>query len=629
MRLLLLTLYNLLRMLLTLLGMPARLLRRRYRPRYVRFRLTGDLPYRRSPRRGLRLFRSRIEPGTVTSLEQLREQLEVLGPDPAVKGVLFEVEELSVSVAKRQAIANLFAQARKAGKEVIAYAVTASTSEYALLCEADRIWLAPAGRLELVGFAAEATALGAGLKQLGVTPHFIRRGDYKTAPELFTHETISEIQRQTLETFLDERYADLVSVVARGRKLSEEQARKRIDEGPYSAKRALAEGLVDALCSRFRLAELLAPEEEEKEGEKTAEKDAEAKPTTTGEPAVKPPEPAAGAKPAEAAAKDGKSKQDEEDEDEEEEKEARRLGSFGAYAATMAIPPNRRWRSAKRPPRLALVPVNGIIGQGSGGLSPFGRVVGSESILRALRAAVRDRRSKAIMLFINSPGGSAIASEIVLEEVQRAAKKKPVVAYFDQVAASGGYMVALGAREIWAAPHAVAGSIGVFAGKFDLSGLLQRLGIHRLVLTRGENAGFQSASREFTPHERAALEADIEETYQVFLEYVAKARSMPKEDVHLRAEGRIFSGTAAHRAGLVDGTSGFEEACRRALVLADVEPERFELTSFAAVSRRLPLPSDLLQLAPEELLPLSRREWLQLANAHVYALWYPWLTLPG
>ncbi|MET0403180.1 MAG: signal peptide peptidase SppA, partial [Cystobacter sp.] len=227
----------------------------------------------------------------------------------------------------------------------------------------------------------------------------------------------------------------------------------------------------------------------------------------------------------------------------------------------------------------------GALGGGGGGPE----LVGSDTVVKALREAGRDRRTRAVVLYVSSSGGSAVASEIILEAVQRVARKKPVIAFVDRVAASGGYMAALGAKEIWATPHAIVGSIGVFGGKFDVSGLLEKLGVHRTLLTRGESAGMFSSSRGFTEHERALMETGMEETYQSFLEQVARARGRTKEEIHALAEGRIYSGRRARAAGLVDRTEGgFEEACARAMELAQVSGP-FELHTLGGGDRRFSL----------------------------------------
>jgi protease-4 len=553
---------NLLLLVRALLGLPFRLLASRSRPTFIRFRLAGELPYRDERQSRFRLGGSSPEPATVTSLESFREALGHLAKDERVKGILLEVEELEVVSEKKDVLVKLLTDFRAAGKRVVGWAVSVDSLGYQVLCAADEVLLAPAGRLELVGYAAEATALGEGLGRVGIQAHFVRRGDYKTAPELFTHAHVSDIQRQTLEALLDERYADLVNTVAQGRKKTPEEVRALIDSGPYSAQRAVASGLVDALCSD---ADLPARLDERKRNEK--------------------------------------------DPDEAEEP----LEPMSSWLSSQPLP-KVKWRPLKRRPKLGLVAISGAIVSGKGSGSPFGpKLSGAEAVVKALRMAGRDKRTKAVLLYINSPGGSATASESILEAVQRVARKKPVIAYVDQVCASGGYMAALGAKEIWTAPHAIVGSIGVFAGKFEASGLMERLGIRRTIIARGRNSGIFSTSRGFTEHERASLEAEVEETYQAFLAHVAKARGRTKEEIHERAEGRVYSGLRARAAGLVDRAGSFEEACRHAMDLAQVPPVKFDIAHFSAAERRLSLLSLLMNLS----------------GTHLYALCPTALSLGG
>ncbi len=266
MRFLVIPLINLLVLLRVLLGLPFRLLGARSRPAYVRFRLTGNPPYRERPRRSrLPLLggQGRPEPATVSSLEGFRRALELLAKDAKVKGILLVLEDLEVPPAKREVLVKLLEDFRAAGKRVVAWAVSVDSLGYQVMCAADEVLLSPAGRLELVGFAAEATALGEGLGRLGIKAHFFRRGAYKTAPELFTHPHVSDIQRQTVESFLDERYVDLVDSVARGRRRTPEEVRAWIDAGPYSAKRAMAGGLIDGMCDEADLPARLGAREDE------------------------------------------------------------------------------------------------------------------------------------------------------------------------------------------------------------------------------------------------------------------------------------------------------------------------------------------------------------------------------
>jgi protease IV len=564
-RLVFVALANLFLLARTLLGLPFRLLASRHRPAYVRFRLSGDVPYRerRRPRWRWGLRNAPTEPATVSSLESFREALGLLAKDARVKGILLELEGLAVPPAKKDALVELLQAFRAAGKRVVGWAVSVDNLGFQVLCAADEVLLAPAGRVDLVGYAAEATALGEGLARVGIQAHFIRRGAYKTAPELFTHGEISDIQRQTLETFLDERYAELVKAVAQGRKRTPEEAQALIDGGPYSAQRAVAAGLVDALCTEAELPARLTPPEP---GKKEADADEEA------------------------------------------------LESMESWLGAVPFPPVK-WRPVKRRPRLGLISLSGMIVPGRGSSNPLGpKTAGSDAVVKAVRAAGRDKRAKAVVLYINSPGGSALASELILEAIQRVARKKPVIAYVDQVAASGGYMAALGAQEIWSSPHAVVGSIGVFAGKFEASGLLEHLGIHRTLLTRGQNAGIFSVSRGFTPHERASMEAEVEETYQAFLGHVAKARGRTKEEIHARGEGRVYSGTRGLAAGLVDRLGSFEEACRHALDKAGVKAEHFELAFYGGAERRASLLQLLLSGARAQLYTFCPAAWSLLGE---------------
>lgn len=408
-----------------LLGLPFRLISGRKRPTWVRFRLSGTPPYRPRPVPRFRWGRAPEEPATVTSVETLGRALKLLARDAKLEGILLEVEGLGVPDARREALRALLSDFQAAGKRVVSWAVMVDTDAYPVLAAADEVLLAPMGRVELVGYAAEATVLGEAFERVGIQAHFARRGDYKTAPELFTDGKVSDIQRQTLESFLDERYGALVAAIAADRGRTPEEARALIDAGPYSAKRAQEAGLVDGRVHEADLGAHLGLE---------AKKDEE------------PPVP-----------------------------------TFDAYLETLAFPPVK-WRRFKRKPRLAVVDVAGIIIPGGGGA---GRFAAADSVVKALRQAGRDPRAKAVVLAVSSPGGSALASEQILEAVKRVAKQKPVIAYVDQVCASGGYMAAIGAKEIWSAPHAVVGSIGIFMGKFDYGALLEKLGIHRTTLARG------------------------------------------------------------------------------------------------------------------------------------------------
>ena len=595
MRLLIALLVNSVRGLWALLRWPLRRLRRP--PEWVRIRLTGQLPYRQRPKPPLlRRLLSRgptREAGDVSSVHALRTHLERIAREPRVRGVILIVHELALSAAQRAAVREVLQTFRAKGKQVVGWGISLSVAELEVLAEADRILVPKAGRVELMGYAAELTAIGSGLDRLGVRAEFLRRGDYKTAPELFTREDISEIQRATTEHLLDDRLGLLVDVLSTGRKLSPERIRALIDEGPYSARRALSAGLIDGLCSEAELPEMLARPAE-----------AAAAPTPVIAPADAPDGDRDAAAPSASSrpAKDGQ---------EPTSTPKARVGGLAAWQRSRAWAPTR-YRPLRREPGLAMVPLRGAIMPGAGGLTPMGRAVGSDGIVRALRRLEKLPGVDAVLLLIESPGGSALASELILEAVQRLDRERPVVAYVDGVCASGGYMAAMGARELWAAPLSIVGSIGVFGGKFDLSGLMERLGIKREIIARGRNAALHSSARGFTPEERAALDLEIEETYRAFLDIVAKGRNTSAEEVHAHAEGRIFSGREALAHGLVDRNGSFEEAARRALELAGKPEGPYRLLSISHSAR---------EVAIRQLLPALR-------DTHLWALATPLPRFP-
>ena len=316
---LLAALANLVLLLVAVLRGPFRVLRRRPAPAYVHFLLKRDPPYRQPLQRRWPWRRERHAPGQVTSLHVLDGELDALAGDPAVKGIVLEIQSLDMPAGKRAWIAERLAAFRARGKEVVGTAVSAGNGEYALLCAADRIALPRAGRLELAGFLVEATAAGRAFELLGIRPEFVRRGEHKTAPELFIRAEVSPNQRAALEQFLDERHADLVDVVARGRHLSPEDARARVDQGPYSATRAQALGLVDLIADDVELPAALGLDADEDRA---------------------------------LAGSAG-------------------IGTFRDRERARRWP-RTRWMAWRRPTRLAVVPISGMIAQAPSGAPPVG-----------------------------------------------------------------------------------------------------------------------------------------------------------------------------------------------------------------------------------------------------------------
>ncbi|MFN0062810.1 MAG: signal peptide peptidase SppA [Myxococcaceae bacterium] len=503
---------NLLRALAWGLLLPMRLARAMKRPAFVRFKLSGDLPFREG------FGRRRWWRRAPLSLDRFTRELAEVARDAHVVGVLIEVEHLRLSSAKIEVIRDVIATLKAAGKRVVGRSSHAGNPEYEVLSACSEVVLPKTGRLDVLGYAIEVNAVAPFFKRLGVTAEFFRRGEWKTAPEFFTNATISVPRRQALEAILDERYETLVDRIARGRGQAPDEVRRTIDAGPHRASRALSAKLVDALVGDADLDAHLT-------GQKLPEV-------------------------------------------------SRAVASFAEHRACKpwAMP---TWRPMRRLPTIAVVPLVGMIVPGDGGQLPGGlRAVGGRTLVRTLKRLERER-TEAVMLYVASPGGAAPPSEDIREAVARLAQEKPVVAYCDKVAASGGYLAALGAKEIWAGHGAIVGSIGVYAGRFEASGLLQRAGVHREIISRGAHAALSTWSRPLTESERAALDGEVGDTYAEFVNAVATARRLSREDVLSRAEGRVFTAKAALDAKLIDGLGSFDAAAQRALALANVPGRAF------------------------------------------------------
>lgn len=556
MRLLSIAVLNLFALVFGLLAAPFRLLDRK--ARWLVVELAGELPWREGRRhRWSFLQRSRRRPLAVPSLFALSQQLEKAARDRRVRGVVVKVEGFDGPGSQLWGARAALAKLRKAGKEVVFYGRAVSMREYALMSGGSRAFVAPGGRIDLKGYAAELYVLGDALLKAGVKAHFLRRAQFKTAPELFTEREVSAAQRETTQALLDDAFARSVAFISEGRGKSAEEVRAWIDQGPYGAAEALAKGLVDGIADGEEIEEKLA-----EPGQKKA-----------------------------------------------------RLVPLARYRG----PGLFRLRKLLRPPRVGLVRVDGVIKLGDSVKLPFApQAAGSDSVVQALKLAREDDSIRAIVLSIDSRGGSSLASELVLKAVRRAAAKKPVVAYIDHVAASGGYMAAVGAPTIIASPSAITGSIGVFGGKFEISGLLDKLGVGRTVLALGAHAAMESGFQPWSEPERAALDREIEQTYRDFLAVVAEGRKRKVEEIEPLAGGRVYTSTRAKEVGLVDALGGFEDAVAKAAALAglkkkpDVVLVDVPAKAFSALGGVKGL-SD----AVKELLPLAEERVFALDEAFV------------
>jgi len=473
------------------------------------------------------------------------EELHRLARDPAVKAVVLRSGGLPLGTGRSEELRSGIEELRAAGKKVVFYLEAAGDLDYSVATAADRIYAAPQAVLAVNGFSATALFAGAGLDKLGVKAEFVRAGAYKNAPDLFTRRDMSSEQREVVNAILDDVFGRYVRRVTQARHLDEEKFRRLLDRGLQSPQEAQAQGLVDGLVYPDQL----------------------------------------------------------------EEEVGKLVGSRVGLEQRGTEPPSERSLRWAPPATVAVVRVEGDIARGEGGRDPLGvvEVAGSEAIARRIHRLADDPSVKAIVVRIDSPGGDGSASDLIWRELVRARKEKgkPVVASMGDVAASGGYYVAVAADEIFAEPSTVTGSIGVFVGKFDLEELYRDLGIKLVTNKRGNSADLFSTARALTDEEKKTLQAWVDSFYAQFVERVAEGRHMPRERADQLGRGRVWTGRQAQERGLVDKLGGLRDAIASAKARAGIGADEPVLLDDAGKREVSFLPS--VQVLPGSLAPLSAR----------------------
>src|SRR5271169_2311891 len=466
----------------------------------------------------------RLVAGGKSNLRDFLDAIEAAAADPRVRGVLARVGNDDFAVAETQQIRDAIIAFRAKGKFAIAFADSfgefgAGTRPYYLASAFDQIWLQPLGSVGLTGVYSDATFLKGTFDLLGIVPEFDHRGNYKTAANILTETKMTPPHREEVEDLLASVAGQIVSGIAQARKLSPDAVRTAIDRGPLLADEALQSSLVDRLGYRD---EVIA------EAHKRAGSDAE-------------------------------------------------LIGLPTYLS-----------GAKRPhrqgERIALIYGSGLIVRGGGSAGPLSRSeeIAADRITRAFRAAVRDPKVRAILFRVDSPGGSAVASETIWRDVVFARERgKPVIVSMGDVAGSGGYYVAAPADKIVAEPATLTGSIGVLAGKLVVADLLKKVGVSTDAVQFGDNSAMFSATSDFSPLARSRLEAFLDATYQGFKDHVADGRHMTADAVEAVVKGRVWSGEEAKARGLVDALGGYETALGIARETAHIPAdEPIQLTVF-------------------------------------------------
>jgi protease-4 len=453
------------------------------------------------------------------TFKDLVARMKKAGEDDEVKAVVLLPGPGSLGYGQIEEMRRAMDKVQAAGKEIHVHADALSTRDYVLVSGADSISVVPEGMLMITGLRGEAPYVRGLLDLIGVKPDFMTCGDYKSAAEMFMRTGPSRQAEEMDNWLLDSLFETGIGLIAEGREVSPKKARQWIDGGLYTAARAKKAGIIDTVQFRQDFVNDLKA----KHGDEIT-----------------------------FDRKYGKKKRDEID-------LSSPLGLIKLWSEIIVGPSKKK--STK--PAIAIVYVEGPILPGKAEPSPFssGGIAYSEPIRKALEKAAEDESIKAVVLRVNSPGGSATASEIILDATRRVKAEKPLVVSMGDVAGSGGYYVACASDTIFADANTITASIGVVSGKFATTEMWNKIGITWHSYGRGKNSGLLSAREVFSDGERKQMRALMDEVYEDFKAHVVAIRGKRlKKDIDDLAGGRVFTGRQALDLGLVDRIGGLEDA---------------------------------------------------------------------
>ena len=464
-----------------------------------------------------------LRTGPPPTVLELRNVFEKAAEDDRIRALTLHLGGLGAGWAKAQEIRWGIEKFKQAGKPVFAFLTTGSTIDYLVASAADEVYMSPEGMLDVKGLRIEASFYTETLAKLGIEAELHRVGKYKSAVEPYVRTSMSDEYREVWNSILDDVYSRFLTTVGVARGKSEEEMRQIVETGPFLPRQALDAELIDGLKYRDELEDHI---------KETLELD-----------------------------------------------ELRQV-KYSEYRNTL---PDSLGFGAEN--QVAVVYAVGEILSGAGQTDPFTglTILGSDSFSATLRKLREDDDIKAVILRINSPGGDAVASDQIWREVNLLRDEKPLVVSFSDVAASGGYYIAMAGAPVLAYPGTYTGSIGVFYGKINLRGLYEKIGLKKEVIKRGRFADIYSDYRSLNDDERAKLRGDIEIFYKGFVDKVAESREREWEEIDEVAQGRVWMGSQAEQQGLVDELGGFDRAIELVREAAGIEAdEEIQLVPYPA-----------------------------------------------
>lgn len=490
----------------------------------------------------------------VETLPTILQRLDKASKDEDLSAVILHINGPSIGWAKLNELRISIQKVRQKGRKVYAWMESASTKDYLLATACDEIVLPESGMLLMPGLRAEVSFYKNLFDMLAIQPQMLRVGEFKSAAEPYSRSEMSPAFREEMEAILDDYYRQIVEMIGSTRKLDADKVKGAIDVGLHTAADAKALGLIDRVGYEDSITDLI----------KGDQKDAEVK----------------------FAKGYGKKKLDTDF--------SGVNGMFKMMDLLMGVEPKARKSSN---PKIAIINAVGPIVSGSSQADFFGdESMGSTTMIKAIRQARDDATVKAIVLRVDSPGGSALASDLMWHELETLDGKKPFVVSMGDVAASGGYYIAMGADRIYAEPGTLTGSIGVVGGKLAFEKFYEKIGITTSVVHRGKNSGVLSMTTPFSETERVAMQKMLNDIYAQFTKKAATGRKMDHEKLEKMARGRVYTGAQALQLGLVDELGTLADAIAYAKKAAGIDPgqklERLDLPKAISPFEQLFGPTD-------------------------------------
>jgi len=454
-------------------------------------------------------------PGSAIGLNELLRNIKKAKEDENVSGIFLDLSITQAGWSTLREIREQIADFKESGKFVIAYGDIMTQGAYYLATIADEVYLNPEGTLDFRGLNAEVMFLKNMLEKIGIEPQIIRHGEFKSAGEPLYLERLSPENREQIQAYVSSLWNTALKDIAESRNISATRLNEIADAfETRTPEGALQAGMIDGIAHRDEIREIFREKLELDEKKKI---------------------------------------------------------NLVEYSKYRRAPMPKSMIPSRSRDRIAVIYGQGNIIMGEGGE----RSMGADRIAKALRTAREDTTIKAIVFRVNSGGGSALASEIMLREAMLAAEAKPFIVSMGDVAASGGYYIAAYADKIIASPNTITGSIGVFGMVPNMQKMFNdKLGITFDNVKTNELADMATVTRPLRRVEREIIESEIARVYETFINHVAEGRGLTVETVEEIAQGRVWSGVDAKRIGLIDEFGGLNYAIEQAAELADIETYR-------------------------------------------------------